>query len=212
MNQLKMKEMWNARYSAETFVYGKAPNDFFKESLNRLNLSGNLLLPAEGEGRNAVFAAAQGLSVLAFDISHTARDKALKLAAERAAHIRYEVGTITDLGLEAETFDAAALIYAHQPPPLRVTLHQEIGRVLKVGGIVILEGFSKNNLELRQENPAIGGPNKVEMLFSVGQIQADFPNFEIVELQEVDVELQEGELHNGVGRVVRFIGRKREDN
>lgn len=212
MKNISMKDLWNSRYKSDEFVYGKAPNQFFKDTLDRFNLSGDILLPAEGEGRNAVYAAQQGLSVFAFDISIHARDKALKLAQDNNVQIRYEVGEITDLVFEGLTFDSAALIFSHLPPQLRPGFHQEIARLIKPGGIVILEGFSKNNLPLRQANPNIGGPNKIEMLFSEEEIKNEFGDFEIVELQEVEVELSEGNLHNGVGKVIRFIGRKVGNN
>ena len=205
-----MKALWNSRYKSDEFVYGKAPNQFFKDSLNRFNLSGNILFPAEGEGRNAVYAAQQGLSVYAFDISTRARDKALKLAKDNNVQIRYEVGEITDLAFEGLTFDSAALIFSHLPPHLRPGFHQEIARRMKPGGIVILEGFSKNNLPLRQANPNIGGPNKIEMLFSEEEIKNEFGDFDIIELQEVEVELQEGNLHNGIAKVIRFLAKRLE--
>ena len=75
--------------------------------------------------------------------------------------------------------------------------------------MIILEGFSTNHLKLRVENPEIGGPNKIEMLFSKESIQQDFSDFEIVLLEEVQIELKEGEFHNGIGSVIRFIGRKK---
>lgn len=205
-----MKEMWNTRYASDEFAYGKAPNQFFKDTLDRLNLSGTILLPAEGEGRNAVYAAQKGLSVTAFDISVQGRNKALKLAEENNVEIRYEVSEISELNLGEHLFDAAALIYAHLPPPLRSNLHQEVARRIKPGGFVILEGFSKSNLEIREKNPGIGGPNRLEMLFSKEEIHQEFGDLEVVELQEAQVELNEGEGHNGVGSVIRYIGKKRE--
>lgn len=207
-----MKGMWDARYASDEFVYGKTPNQFFKDTLDRLNLSGKILLPAEGEGRNAVYAARKGLSVYAFDISEQGKKKALKLAKEKNVQIRYEVGQISELALDEQSFDCAALIFAHTPPHLRSSFHREVAKRIKPGGILILEGFSKNNLEIRQTNPSIGGPNKLEMLSSEQQIQHDFGDFEVIALQEVKVELKEGHLHNGLGYVIRFIGRKAVNN
>ena len=205
-----MKDMWDARYASDEFAYGKAPNQFFKDAVDRLSLSGEILLPAEGEGRNAIYAAQKGLSVYAFDISIEGRNKALKLAEENHVEIRYEVGEINELNLGEHLFDAAALVYAHLPPPLRSNLHQEVAKRIKPGGFVILEGFSKNNLAIREKNPGIGGPNRLEMLFSEDEIQQEFSSLEIVKLQETQVELNEGEGHNGVGYVIRFIGKKHE--
>ena len=73
---------------------------------------------------------------------------------------------------------------------------------------LILEGFSTNHLELRAANPKVGGPGMIEMLFSEETVLSNFPNFEILKLEEVEVELKEGLYHNGIGKVMRFIGRK----
>ena len=72
--------MWDKRYNSPEYVYGKEPNEFFAAELKKLK-PGLILLPAEGEGRNAVFAAEQGWKVHAFDSSQVAEDKALSLAA-----------------------------------------------------------------------------------------------------------------------------------
>jgi hypothetical protein len=77
-----MKEFWNERYSNKLFVYGKEPNVFFREELEKMPV-GKILLPAEGEGRNAVFAALQGWEVFAFDNSEEGMKKALLLASEK---------------------------------------------------------------------------------------------------------------------------------
>lgn len=207
----QMTELWNTRYRSKEYIYGKDPNQFFKDSLNRLDLTGKILLPAEGEGRNAVYAAQKGLSVHAFDISGQAKTKALDLAREMDVKIHYEVGEITELVFEDDSFDSAALIFIHLPPQIRSGFHREIKKLIKPGGLVILESFSKDNLQFRQNNQGIGGPNKIEMLFSKEEIESDFNDFEIIELKEVQVDLQEGILHNGIGKVIRFIGRKPSD-
>lgn len=202
--------MWDDRYSDEEYAYGIAPNVFLKESIDKFKLKGDMLFPAEGEGRNAVYAAKCGLKVTAFDTSIEGRKKALKLAAKEKVEITYEVGDFFELDLINKLYDAAALIYAHFPPPLLSKYHQKIGDLIKPNGLIILEGFSKNNLKWRAKNPNIGGPNMEEMLFSKASIQKDFPDFEIIQLEETEVELQEGKYHNGIGSVIRFIGKKKQ--
>lgn len=203
-----MKEFWDARFKDENYAYGTAPNNFFKEVLDSYSLKGNILLPAEGEGRNAIYAAEKGLEVYAFDISVEGKNKAEKLAQNHKVKINYEVGDFPNLELNKLSFDTAALIYAHFPPNILSTYHKRIGELIKPNGMVILEGFSKNNLPLREANPKIGGPPNIEMLFSVEEIKNDFSNFEIIKLEEQKIELNEGMFHIGAGKVVRFIGRK----
>lgn len=206
-----MTEMWNQRYSSSKYAYGINPNEFFKDTLNKYALNGNILFPAEGEGRNAVYAAKKGLKVTAFDISKEGRKKALQLAKEENVTLHYEIGALEDLELVNTKFDTAALIFAHFPPAILSDYHKKIADLIVAGGMIILEGFSKNHLPLRNANPKLGGPNKLEMLFSVDSIKKDFPNFEIIQLEEVEVELNEGEFHNGRSKVIRFIGRKTKE-
>lgn len=204
----KSAEMWNIRYASEDYAYGITPNIFFKSVIDKYKLVGKILLPAEGEGRNAVYAAKQGLSVTAFDISIEGKKKALKLAEKEKVKINYEVGDFFDLALINEKYDSAALIFAHFASPLLSKYHKKIADLIRPGGMIILEGFSKGHLAFRNANPNIGGPDKIEMLFSKESIQNDFPDFEIIELEEVEMELHEGIFHNGTGKVIRYIGKK----
>lgn len=211
MDKGKMKSMWNSRYAADDYAYGIAPNEFFKSVLDKHDFTGKILLPAEGEGRNAVYAAKKSWDVFAFDMSVEGKKKAKKLAEQENVSINYEVGEFFDLDLIHERFDIAALIYAHFPPPILSKYYQKVAEFLKPNGVIILEGFSTNHLPLRAANPKVGGPGMIEMLFSEETIKSNFPNFEIVLLEEVEVELKEGLYHNGIGKVIRFVGRKKAE-
>src|SRR4029078_7791808 len=104
-------DRWNNRYSNDEYAYGEAPNNFLKEQLEKLD-AGTILFPAEGEGRNAVFAATLGWTVSAFDISAEGRNKALRLAQMNNVTIDYQVSELEALNFTIEQFDAIALIYA----------------------------------------------------------------------------------------------------
>jgi len=207
MSQAKNK--WNERYAQKDFAYGVEPNVFLKESLAKYNIKGNILFAAEGEGRNAVYAAKKGLKVSAFDISEEGQKKALQLAQQNNVNINYEIGDLFKLDLINHKYDAAALIYAHLPPEILTKVYPKIAELIHPNGFIILEGFSKNNLKYRDANPSIGGPNNIDFLFSKDLISSLFPDFEIVLLEEKVVELNEGLYHNGTGSVIRFIGRKK---
>ena len=200
--------MWDERYRSKEYVYGKNPNAYLKEQLEKLNI-GKILFPAEGEGRNAVFAAKLGWRVSAFDTSVEGRNKALLLAKENSVEIHYEIDQLLNLNYRNEEFDAAALIYAHFPSEIRFDYHKLFDKYLKPDGVIILEGFSKNNLVYQAQNPKIGGPRDLDLLFSMDEIQSDFHNYEILELEEKEVELNEGIYHKGKGSVIRFTGRKK---
>ncbi|TPG34084.1 class I SAM-dependent methyltransferase [Flavobacterium pectinovorum] len=201
-------ERWNDRYSNEEFAYGEEPNNYFKEQIEKLN-TGTILFPAEGEGRNAVYAAKLGWTVSAFDISEEGKNKALKLAEASNVAIDYQVGELETLNYHTEQFDAIALIYAHFPAEIKSAIHKTLETYLRKDGIIIFEAFSKKHLEYLAINDKVGGPKDIESLFSIEEIQADFPNYEIIELQEKEIELNEGVFHNAKGSVIRFIGRKK---
>ncbi|MEY8861471.1 class I SAM-dependent methyltransferase [Tenacibaculum singaporense] len=204
---LKYKEFWNEKYQNTNFAYGKEPNLFFKKELQKIK-TGKILLPADGEGRNSVYASKLGWDVTATDLSIEGKSKALKLASEFNVNLKYVVGDIQDLELPKESFDAIGLIYAHFSAWKISIIHQKLTTLLKPNGYIIFEAFSKNHLNYQKNNPKIGGPKDVDMLFSIEQIQQDFTGFEIQVLEEKEVFLNEGDSHNGKGSVIRFIGKK----
>lgn len=199
---------WDDRYKEPEFAYGTKPNEFLKEQINKFK-TGKILFVAEGEGRNAVYAAKLGWHTFAFDISVEGKNKALQLAKENNVSINYQVGHLPNLDFNNEQFDVIALIYAHFPPNIKSKYHKLLNKKLKKDGIVIFEAFGKNHLKYRNENPKIGGPSDLDSLFSVDELKSDFENYEIMELEEKEVELKEGLYHNGKGSVTRFVGRKK---
>ncbi|CEJ68914.1 Ubiquinone biosynthesis O-methyltransferase [Chryseobacterium oranimense G311] len=200
-------DRWNDRYSNEEFAYGTEPNNYLKEQLEKLK-PGTILFPAEGEGRNAVFAATKGWEVSAFDISNEGKNKALQLAANQNVAIDYQVGELQTLNFQAEQFGVIALIYAHFPAEIKSSIHRMLDQYLRKGGVIIFEAFSKNHLDYIAKNERVGGPKDIGSLFSIDEIKADFPNYSIIELEEKEIELHEGLFHNGTGSVIRFVGQK----
>lgn len=201
-------ERWNDRYSKDEFAYGEHPNNYLKEQLVKLNI-GTILFPAEGEGRNAVFAAKLGWTVSAFDISVEGKKKALQLAKTNNVTLDYQVGKLESLNFNSSQFDAIALIYAHFPADIKSFYHKTLDKYLRSGGSVIFEAFSKRHIDYIAKNENVGGPKEIEMLFSIEEIKSDFANYEIIELEEKEIELKEGKFHNGEGSVIRFVGRKK---
>ena len=199
---------WNDRYKANEFAYGEQPNNYLKEQLEKLP-AGTILFPAEGEGRNAVFSATLGCAVSAFDISAEGKKKALQLAAKHNVTIDYSVGLLEEIPYADGQFDAMALIYAHFLAAIKSAYHKTLDKYLRKGGILIFEAFSKNHLAYLEKNENVGGPKDIDSLFSTEEIRADFPNYEIIELAEQEIELHEGLYHNGTGSVIRFTGRKK---
>lgn len=197
-----MKEFWNQRYGATEYAYGTEPNVFFKSQLDSLQ-AGKLLMPAEGEGRNAVYAATLGWETTAFDSSISGREKAMKLASEKGVNITYRIEDAREVSFPEASFDAIGLIYVHLPPDFRQLLHQRILSWLKPGGHIILEGFGKDQLQFQS-----GGPRDINMLFSKAMLEEDFAALKNLHIEEASIDLEEGLYHVGKAAVVRLVGEK----
>jgi ubiquinone/menaquinone biosynthesis C-methylase UbiE len=202
-----MKKIWDERYSNEAFAFGENPNEFLKETLPQF-IPEKALFAAEGEGRNAVFAAGLGWEVSAFDLSEFGKMKAEILATKNQVSIDFTVGDIQTLKYDANSFDALVMIYAHFPASIKSSCHHQLITYLKPGGLVIFEAFSKNHIQYNSINPKVGGPKDIDQLYSIEEIKKDFKDFEIIELIETETDLSEGLYHIGKGSVIRFVGRK----
>lgn len=192
--------MWDRRYSGDEYVYGIHPNVFFRDNTKGA-VPGKMLLPAEGEGRNAVYAAGLGWDVYAFDFSAKARDKALNLSKIKQVSIHYAVHEMEEANYDNESFDMMALIYAHHSN--RQDNHRHLTHFLKPEGTVILEAFSKEQI-----NNDTGGPKDLNMLYSVEEIKEDFSHLSELKVWKEELVLNEGNLHKGKSSVIRLIGRK----
>ena len=202
-----MKEFWDERYSREEYVYGQEPNAYFREFLDSSGMApGRLLLPGEGEGRNAVYAALKGWSVDAFDQSTAGREKALKLAGDRKVAIRYEVADVREYPFTEGAYDLLGLFFFHLPGELRAFAHPQFVKALKPGGTLIAELFSPDQLGRKS-----GGPQHPDLLYSIETLKSDFGNLEIQHISEEIIHLEEGDHHQGEAAVVRLIGKKSEE-
>lgn len=196
-----MKEFWNERYAVKDYVYGRTPNTFFKQFIDN-ETPMTILLPSEGEGRNAVYAASKGWDVFAIDFSEVARKKALQWATENNVSIHYQVSDIADWDEQIEV-DCVGLIYAHFHTDIRKGIHHKLIEKLNPGGKIILEAFSK-----KQISYDTGGPKSLDLLYDTKILKNDFASLHIEFLQERTVNLEEGGYHKGKASVVRMIAKK----
>lgn len=197
-----MQEFWDEKYQSDTFVYGKTPNSYFKEELVSFP-PGRILLPGEGEGRNAVFAAQQGWHVDAIDWSERAKQKAEQLAEESNVAINYTINELSQTDFRQNHYDAIALIYVHLHQEERNDFFYKLVNALKPGGTIIFEGFAEEQLQNHH-----GGPKDIELLYSLESIITSFISLDFVKLSKEEITLSEGAGHNGPGVVIRFTGRK----
>jgi ubiquinone/menaquinone biosynthesis C-methylase UbiE len=169
---------------------------------------GTILMPADGEGRNGVFAACLGWKVIAFDLSSEGKQKALTLAKQFNVTVDYIVADFEQLDFNNESFDAIGLIFAHFAAEKKVAFHAKLDKYLKPGGLIIIEAFSKNHIALNKSNPGVGGPKDIDKLYSKEEMLADFAGYEVVKLEEEQTMLNEGKYHIGKGSVIRFVAIK----
>ncbi|HAF28893.1 MAG TPA: SAM-dependent methyltransferase [Bacteroidales bacterium] len=193
-----MTEFWDSKYNSDQYMYGLQPNVFLKEYLEKTP-PGKILLPGDGEGRNAVFAAKLGWEVTSFDSSKSAKDKALRMAKEYNVQITYINADVEKFSPDSK-FDLISIIYLHLPPGIRHTFHLNLFRYLNPEGKILLECFSK----LQYANNS-GGPKNMQLLYSLKDIQNDFKDYNVEFLEQAEIELDEGELHQGKANVIRLI-------
>ena len=192
-------DFWDQRYKATEFVYGIEPNSFLSGILQG-EPPGRLLLPAEGEGRNAVYAARLGWQVDAVDYSATGRDKALNLARQAGVRLDHRLADLKTWQRPIGTYDLVGLIYLHLPSAIRREIHQRLAAAVKPGGILVLEAFSKAQL-----GNSSGGPQDLDLLYTVDALREDFSGIKIRSLAETTVTLDEGSGHQGRAQVIRLI-------
>ncbi|MEX2463940.1 MAG: class I SAM-dependent methyltransferase [Balneolaceae bacterium] len=197
-----MQEFWNQRFATDNYAYGIKPNKFFKEKIDSLK-PGALLLPGEGEGRNAVYAAKKGWDVTAVDFSVKAQIKANRLASEHHVEINYILDTLDKSVIPEDTFDAAAFIFVHLEADRFEIVIKKVLKSLKKGGTLIFECFSEKQL-----GKTSGGPKTIDRLYTLPQVKKYLKDTDIKYLQEEEIALKEGEFRTGRAVVIRAVAKK----
>jgi SAM-dependent methyltransferase len=203
MNQADF-DRWQTRFSAPEYIFGKEPNAFVKAHAYLLPKSGKALSIADGEGRNGVFLAEQGLDVLSIDFSPLAQEKARALAAERGVKLRTEQVDVMNWTWPPEAFDVVVGIFMQFAQPAeRAKIFAGIKRTLKPGGLLLMEGYSPKQLEYKT-----GGPSELNQLYTRALLQEAFGDFSSLDIQEYEAVLNEGSRHGGMSALIDLVGRK----
>ena len=199
-------ESFEARYREADYHYGTEPNAFLVSQAYRFKPGMKALLPGDGEGRNGVWLAAQGLDVTTFDPSPFGVEKSNKLAADRGVTIAAHQAGVESWEWGENAFDVVGLIFLPLPPALRRTAHANVLRTLRPGGIVVMEMFSPRQIELREKGAA-GGPKEIERLFTCEMLREDFAGARFLHLEETEA-LFSSHAHHGLCGVVRMVAEK----
>lgn len=198
---------WDERYGGEGFAFGTVPNAFLASQAQYLKPGLRALVPGDGEGRNGVWLASQGLLVDTVDVSPLGVAKAKKLARERGVAVNAELADLLTWGWPTADYDIVAALYVHFFDADRPRMHRAMFEALKPGGALILEAFSLRQLELKKQHHS-GGPKTPDMLYSKEKLAEDFRSGSVILLEEAVTELDEGHRHKGRAAIVRAIVRR----
>jgi SAM-dependent methyltransferase len=195
---------WDQRFTEPGYKYGTEPNAFLREQATRLSPASRVLVPGDGEGRNGVWLAEQGHTVLSVDSSEVGLQKARALAVSRGVSLGTERVDLADWAPEPDSLDAVVLIYTHLPGAIRSSAHRRLALGLQAGGWLVLEAFHPAQL-----THASGGPKDLDMLYTPAQLDADFAGLLAPELVwHGETMLSEGPGHQGLAHVTRWVGRR----
>jgi SAM-dependent methyltransferase len=197
-------ERWEGRFGVAEYVFGKQPNYFLASCKALLPSSGKALAVADGEGRNGVWLAEQGLDVLSIDFSPTAQHKAQALAQERNVKLAFERLDIHAWDYPEAAFDVVVEIFTQfSSPAERAHKWASMRKALKPGGLLIIQGYRPKQLQY-----GTGGPKLVENLYTRAMLEDAFRGFRDITTVEEDVEIHEGTSHSGMSAVINFTARK----
>jgi SAM-dependent methyltransferase len=197
-------DRWEARFAAPDYIFGTAPNAFLKSQAHRLKTGQKALALADGEGRNGVWLAEQGLDVLALDFSPNALKKARALAAARGVELRLELADLEQWPWPTAAFDVIGAIFIQfADPPFRQKIFAGIKRALKPGGLLLMQGYRPEQLNYRT-----GGPPHAENMYTRALLEEVFGDFASLDIREHDSMVAEGSAHAGMSALIDVVGRK----
>lgn len=198
------RAFWDQRFAAPEYIFGTEPNRFLAGQAARLRPDMRVLDVACGEGRNAVWLAAQGCRVTGFDISPLALAKARRLAGQRGVAVDLRECAVDHWQWEPAAFDAVVCIFIQfAEPEQRARLFQGFFDTLAPGGLVLLQGYTPKQLQYRT-----GGPGQLSHLYTATMLREAFARFEVLELLEHEQDLAEGTKHVGRSALVDLVARK----
>ena len=197
------KERWETRFRAPDYIFGKEPNAFLKAQAPRLRAGGTALSVADGEGRNGVWLAEQGLDVLTIDYSLAALAKARALAAERGVRLRTEVTDVFAWRWPTNAFDVIAAVFIFAAPAQRGAFFANLKGALKPGGLLLMQGYRPEQLKYRT-----GGPPDVERLLTRAILEQGFGDTAELDIREQDSTISEGTAHVGMSALIDLVAKK----
>ena len=198
-------QFWNERFDKEEFIFGKEPNEYLVEKTKQyLKPQDKVLCIADGEGRNGVWLARQGMQVVGFDASDIALAKAKQFAKDNQVEVDYSFSDTDSYAWSENTYDAVIGIFIQfADAAMRARIFQQVYKATKPGGLFILQGYTPKQLEYKT-----GGPSLIEHLYTEELIKGLAKEFQILELVSYEKELSEGPRHTGMSAILGLVCRK----
>lgn len=194
---------WNERYDIDEWLFGTQPAPFIVETLPLIKPGGRVLAIGDGEGRNGVWLAEQGMQVTSVDIAENALIKAQKLAHQRNVTIDTQCLDLTNWHWPIQKFDAVVSIFVHFAPEFRDQIHRNMIAALNDKGILIIEGFHTKQLEYGN-----AGPKDAAMLYDEAFMQQTFEALECCHLQAGETTVFKIDEPDEIGFSVQYAGRR----
>jgi len=194
---------WEERYSSAERLFGDQPSELLVAQRSLLRPGMRALAIADGEGRNGVWLAEQGLIVAAVDLSATALTRARARAAAHGVALTTTCADIFEWTWSDTAYDVIVDIFLHLPRAARQDLHQRIRSALRPGGLVCLEGFHRDQLGMDS-----GGPRDPDQLYTLEELQEDFEGLEILQARIAPTEVELAGVRQGPGVCVQFVARR----
>jgi SAM-dependent methyltransferase len=194
---------WNSRFAAEGYLFGESPNAYLAEMTSSLK-PGKTLSLADGEGRNSVWLARQGLEVDAFDFSPIAIQKARQLADKHAVKVNYQCSDWQTFDWTPNRYDnVVGVFFQFVEPASRLDLFTRMDQALKPGGVLLIQGYGKGQLAFNT-----GGPGELSHLYDDELLLSAFSNYQVLDIKTYTAEVDEGAGHKGMSALVGFVARK----
>ena len=195
---------WNQRFATEEYIFCSEPNVWLHEHGGIFRSGQRVLCMADGEGRNSVWLAQQGLQVDAYDIAEQGLAKARRLAQSKGVKVNYSLADCDSFDHGSERYDGAVVIFVQfADPAMRERQFANIRRCLKPGGVLILLGYTPKQLQYKT-----GGPGIESHLYTEALLRQAFAGWELLSLREYEAELKEGSRHAGPSALIGLVARK----
>lgn len=196
--------MWEDRYARnDDFLFGRAPALVLSDNPWVIDGATSALCVADGEGRNAVHLARQGLAVTSFDLSATAVARTGELAAAAGVVVEANVSEWAAWDWSRQFDLTVAIFVQFAGPSERPQQFADLRGATKPGGRLLLHGFTPEQIEL-----GTGGPPVAENMYTEDLLAEAFDGWKILRLARYEREQDSGTAHVGRAALIDLIAER----